>query len=255
MAQIHALPAILVGGHAGDDLGDHGTGHLEALGAFDQLGVDHGAIVQHVPDVDQAAVEDGLDEVVGIMEVDGPLVVGLGDLLRQQDAAGEVAADLAGDVVPLGGGDHGVLVGVFLGQLLVLVAQQGQDGLVGGICLAHQGAVVAVDDVGLGQVELVFSHKALLHQVLDVLHQHAGALQRLDAVDDGIDMGPVDAVGGGHLGVGFFNGGDDLAAVVVHNGTVALDDFHMLLSPSLSSPGAGRLCKAARGRRATMTKL
>ena len=91
------------------------------------------------------------------MEVDGPLVVGLGDVLGQQDAPGQVPAHLAGDVVPLGGSDHGVLVGVLLRQLLVLVAQQGEDGLVGGVRLADQGPVIAVNDVGLGQVELDFS--------------------------------------------------------------------------------------------------
>ena len=93
------------------------------------------------------------------MEVQNALVMGLADLLGQQDAAGQIPAHLAGDVVPLGGGDDGVLVGVFLGQLLVGVAQQGENGLVGGVLLAHQGPGIAVDDVGLGQVEFVPLHQ------------------------------------------------------------------------------------------------
>ena len=104
------------------------------------------------------------------MEVDGSLVMGLGDILRQQDPPGQVPAHLSSDIVPLGGGDHGVLVGVLLSQFLIFVAEQGEDGLVGGVGLAHQGPVIAVDDVGLGQMELVLRHQALLHQVLDVLH-------------------------------------------------------------------------------------
>ena len=225
MAHIHGLPAVLVGGHTGDDLGGDGAGHLEALGALNELAVHHGAVVQHVPDVDEAAVEDGLDEIVRVVEVDGSLVVGLGDVLGQQDAPGQVPAHLAGDVVPLGSSDHGVLVGVLLRQLLVLVAQQGEDGLVGGVLLTDQGAGIAVDDVGLGQQELILRYQGLLHHVLDVLHQQALAPAGLDAVDDGVDARLLDAVLLRDLGVGLLDGELDLAAVVVHDGPVPLDDF------------------------------
>ena len=226
MAHIHALPSVLVGGHAGDDLGGDGTGHLEALGALDELAVHHSAVVQHIPNVDEAAVKNGLDKVVCIVEVDGPLVVGLGDMLGQQDAPGQIPAHLPSDIVPLGGCDHGVLVGVLLCQLLVLVAQQREDRLVGGISLAYQGPVIAVNDVGLGQVELVFRHQPLLHQVLDVLHQHPLALESLDVVDDGVDARPVKLFLRRHLGVGLFDGGNDLASVIIHDGPIALDHFH-----------------------------
>ena len=150
VADVHALAAVLVGGHAGDDLGGDGAGHLEALGAFDELAVHHGAVVQHIADVDEAAVEDGLNEVVRVVEVEQPFVMGLGDLLRQQDAAGQVPADDAGDVVPLGGSDGGVLVGVLLRHLLVGVVEQAENRLVGGVLLPSQGAEVAVEDVGFG---------------------------------------------------------------------------------------------------------
>ena len=226
MAHVHALAAVLVGGHAGDDLGGDGAGHLEALGRLNELAVHHGSVVQHVPDVDEAAVEDGLNKVVGVVEVDGALVVGLGDVLGQQNAPGQVPAHLAGNVVPLGSGDHGVLVGVLLGQLLVLVAQQGEDGLVGGIGLAHQGPVVAVNNIGLGQVELILGHQSLLHQVLDVLHQHPLPLHALNAVNNGVNPIPAQLFLGGNLGVGLLDGGYNLASVVIYNGPVSLDHFH-----------------------------
>ena len=160
------------------------------------------------------------------MEVDGSLVVGLGDDIGQQQTAGQVPAHLAGDVVPLGGGDHGVLVGVLLGQLLVLVAQQGQDGLVGGVGLAHQGPVIAVDDIGFGQVELVLLHQPLLHQVLDILHQHPGAFEGLDAVDHRVDAVTGQPLLGGYRCIGLLYGTDDLAPVVIDDVSVSLDDFH-----------------------------
>ena len=246
VAQVHALAAVLVGGHAGDDLGGDGAGHLEGLGAFDELAVHHGAVLQHVSDVDQAAVKNGLDEIVGVVEVDGPLVVGLGDMFGQKNAPGQVPAHLARDVVPLGGGDHGVLVGIFLGQLLVLVAQQGQDGLVGGVGLPDQGPVIPVDDVGLGQMELVPLHQPLLHQVLDVLHQDALALLRLDAADDGVDVLPAQPVGLGDLGVGLLNGGCDFAAVIIHAGAIPFNNFHVLLLSSVKR--AGKLPYFCRGK-------
>ena len=137
---------------------------------------------------------NGLNKVVGVVEMNGPLVVGLGDMLRQQDAPGQIPAHLAGDVVPLGGGDHGVLVGVLLGQLLVLVAQQGQNGFVGGIGLPDQRPVVAVNNVGLGQLEFIALHQSLLHQVLDILHQDALALLRLNAVDNRVNLRPAQPV-------------------------------------------------------------
>ena len=226
VAQVHRLAAVLVGGHAGDDLGHHGAGHLKALGGLDQLAIHHGTVVQHVPDVDETAVEDRLDEIVRVVEVDGSLVVGLGDDIRQQQTAGQVPAHLAGDVVPLGGGDHGVFVGVLLGQLLVLIAQQGQDGLVGGVGLAHQGPVIAIDDIGFGQVELVLLHQPLLHQVLDILHQHPGALEGLDAVDHRVDAVLGQPLIGGDLCIGLLYGTDDLTPVVIDDVSVSLDYFH-----------------------------
>ena len=171
------------------------------------------------------------------MEVDGALVVCLGDIFRQQDAAGQIPAHLTGDVIPLGGGDHGVLIGVLLGQLLVLVAQQGEDGLIGGVLLAHQSPGVAVDDVGLGQIELILIHQALLHQVLDLLHRQLVPAQVLNAADNGLDAVLTQPLLLGDLGVGLLDGSNDLIAVVLHNGAVTLDHFHVGThgrSPSLS---------------------
>ena len=227
--QVHGLAAVLVGGHTGDDLGGNGAGHLEGLGALDELAVHHGAVLQHVANIDEAAVEDGLDKIVRVVEVDGPLVVGLGDVFGQKNAPGQVPAHLTRDVVPLGGGDHGVLVGVLLGQLLVLVAQQGQNGLVGGVGLPDQSPVIPVDDIGLGQVEHIALHQSLFHQILDILHQDALALLGLDAVDDGIDLLPAYPLRLRDLGIGLLNGDDNFTAVVIHTGAVSFDNLHAFL--------------------------
>ena len=226
VADVHALAAVLVGGHAGDDLGGDGAGHLEALGAFDELAVHHGAVVQHIADVDEAAVEDGLNEIVRVVEVEQTLVMGLGDLLRQQDAAGQVPADDAGDVVPLGGSHGGILVGVLLRHLLVGVVEQAEDGLVGGVLLPSQRAEVAVEDVGFGELVLAALHQLPFHHILDVLHQQPGPVQRAYCIGDGIDALLVDAVFWVHSGVGLLDGDNDLRPVKIHRVAVSLDYFH-----------------------------
>ena len=134
---VHGLAAILVAGHRRDNLSGDGAGHLEALGGLYHLSVDGCPIVQHVLDINQAAVEDGLDEIVRVMEMEHAIVVGQGNVLRQEHAPGHVPGHLPGDIVPLGRGQAGVLVGVLLRQLLVLVADQLQDGLVRGVGLAQ----------------------------------------------------------------------------------------------------------------------
>ena len=168
-----------------------------------------------------------LHKVIRVVEVEHALVVGLGDMLGEQDAPGQVPAHLAGDVVPLGGGDGGVLVGVLLRQLLVVVADEGQDGLVGGVGLAHQRPGVAVDNIGLGQLVLSGSHQLGLHHVLDVLHQQAIAAAGFGhGIGDGLNGSLVDAAGLVHRSIGLLDGGDDFCSVKLHNGVVSFDDFH-----------------------------
>ena len=127
MTDVHRLPAVLGACHRRNDLGHDGTRNLKGLGAFNHLAVHHGAVVQHIPDVDQTAVEDRLEKIVGVVEVKNALVVRLGDLLRQKDTPGKVFRHLSGDQVTLGGRHHGVFVGVFLHHVLVGVLDQRQN--------------------------------------------------------------------------------------------------------------------------------
>ena len=75
--QRDGLAAVLAAGHLGDDLrGDVARGG-EAVRALDERAGDDGAVLQHVLQVDQVAVVHVLGEVVGVVEVDDALVVGL----------------------------------------------------------------------------------------------------------------------------------------------------------------------------------
>ena len=91
MGQGDGLSAVLVGGHLGDDLGGDVAGGGEAVGPLDEGSGDDGAVLEHVLQVHQVAVVHVLGEVVGVVEVDDALFVGLHNIRREQEALGDVS--------------------------------------------------------------------------------------------------------------------------------------------------------------------
>ena len=74
--------------------------------------------------------------VIRVVEVDDALLMCLDDVLGQEDAVGQVAADLARHVVTLGRVDDRVLVGVFLIHFFINMVQKCQDAVIGRVGLA-----------------------------------------------------------------------------------------------------------------------
>ena len=199
------------------------------MGLFDERTGDDGAVLQHVLQIHQIAVMHMLGVVIRVVEVDDALVVGVHDVLGQQNAVGDVAADLAGHVVPLGGVHHRVLVGVLLLGLLVVALDQAEDLVIGGVGLTHQRTGVAVRDVVLGHLEGAVGHDVVLHHVLDLLHGggavHLLALQ-LHGLGDPLDLHRRHPVRLLHSLVGLCDGNDDLGDIEAHLGAVSLNDPH-----------------------------
>ena len=75
-------------------------------------------------------------------------------------------------------------------------------------------------------MEFVLLHQPLLHQVLDILHQHPGAFEGLNAVDHRVDAVLGQPLIGGYLCIGLLYGTDDLTPVVIDDVSVSLDYFH-----------------------------
>ena len=88
MSQADALPAVLVAGYLRDDLGGDIAGGGEAMGLLNPGLADHGAVLQHILQIDQIAVVHVLCEIVGVVEMDDALLVRLHDVGGQQQTLG-----------------------------------------------------------------------------------------------------------------------------------------------------------------------
>ncbi len=238
MLQRDRLAAVLAAGDLGDDLRRDVAGSREGVRLLDHGAGDHGAVLQHVVEVDEVAVVHALRVVVGVVEVDDALLMGLDHVLGQQLAVREVAADLAGHVVALDGDHRRVLVGVLLLDDLVVGVDQRQDLVVGRVLASLLVLQVAVDDVLAGHGELVERHELVLDHVLDLLDRHGvtGLLALVLDVEGGEgDLAVLEALVGGDLAVGGCDGVDDLGQVEGDLRTVALDDLHLVGSLCWSS--------------------
>ena len=229
MSQRDGLSAVLVAGYLRHDLGGDVAGGGEAVGLLDQRSGDDGAVLQHILQIDQVAVVHMLGVIIRVMEVDDALIVGLHDVLGQQNAVGDVPADFAGHIVPLGRVHHRVLVGVLLLGLLVVALDEAEDLVVGGIGLTHQRTGVAVGDIVLGHLESAVGHDIVLHHILYLLHGrcavHLLALQ-VHGLRDALDLHRRHPIYFLHGLVGLGDGDNDLGDVEAHLGAVSLDDLH-----------------------------
>ena len=237
MRQRDRLPAVLVGGDLRDDLGRNVARGRETVRPLDERAGDDGAVFEHVLQIHKVAVVHMLRVIVGVVEVDDALLVRLDDVLRQQETARDVAADLAGHVVALRAVDDRILVGVFLLGLLVVALDEAQDAVVGRVGAAHQAAGVAVSNVGLGDLERTVGHDLLFDHVLNFLHGGAAAqllAGELHALGDALDLPRRHAVALFDGGVGLRDGHDDLGDIERRLGAVALNDLHFSLSPPLN---------------------
>ncbi len=163
----------------------------------------------------------------------------LHDILRQKDARGDVLRHLARHIIALDGVDGGILVRILLLGVLVVVLDQGQNLLVGRVGLAGEFALVAVDDVALGDLMGTHLHYLVLDDVLDLLDRH-GAVARLahagDFLGDQFDAPFRQSKTTIHRLGSLANGVRNLLNVEIHFLSTALDDLHLfhgrLFSPS-----------------------
>ena len=234
MGEADGLAAVLVAGHLGYNLGGNIAGGGKAMGTLNEGAGDNSAVLQHILQVHQVTVVHMLGVIIAVVEVDDALPMGLNNLLRQQNTFAEVAADLTGHVVPLGGVDHWVFIGILLLGLLVIALDKGENLIVGCVGFADQGTGIAVGDVMLGHFKGAVGHDVMLHHVLNFLHSGSAAdllALELYRLGDALDLHGGHAIHFLHGVVGLGDGNDDLRDVEGYLGAVALDDLHFICPP------------------------
>ena len=170
MREREGLSAVLVRSDLRDDLRRDIARGEEGVRLFDHGLADDGTILQHVFQIDEVTVVLALGEIVSVVEMDDALFVCFHDLLREQQAAGEVLRYLAGHVVTLRGIDDRVLVRVFLLHLFIVEVDEGEDPVIGGIALSGDLAFIAVADVLLRHLVAAHFHDARLDHILNVFY-------------------------------------------------------------------------------------
>ena len=210
------LSAVLVRSDLRDDLRRDIARGEEGVRLFDHGLADDGTILQHVFQIDEVTVVLALGEIVSVVEMDDALLVRFHDLLREQQAAGEVFRYLAGHVVTLRGIDDGVLVRVFLLYLFIVEVDEGEDPVIGGIALSGDLAFVAVADVLLRHLVAAHFHDARLDHVLNVFYIAGMRIRRDllgDVVCDGLDLEAAHLMDAFDFLIGFANGIHDLGNI------------------------------------------
>ena len=227
--QADGLPTVGVGGHLRNDLRGDIAGRGEAVRLLDQRVRDDGSVLKHVLQIHQLAVGDGTGDITHVMNVNDSLVVSLHHVLRKDVPPADVLADLGGQVVPHGAVNDWILVGVLLPGDFVVMPEQRQDTLVGGVLLAQLcvaqpvSTVVAHERGPLGGQQFVLDH------VLDLLHGHSPTqyvAPLLYPADNKTDHRVRQPVCFHDLGVRRLNRLFDLGIVEWHFPAIPLDDFH-----------------------------
>ncbi len=183
--------------------------------------------------------------------MDHARLVGLHNILREQDAAGDVLGNLACHIIPLDGIDGGVLVGIFLLDLLVVALDEAEDLIIRGVGFAHQVPGITVGDVFFGHLKGAVRHDLLFHQILDLFH--AGGTvgfpaRQLHTLGDPPDLHGRHAFRFGNDVIGFGHSLDDLRDVEHGFRAVALDDLHRILLSFVRTPGSRPVIATLSGR-------
>ena len=183
MRQRYALPAVLVARHLRYYLGcDVARGGKAVRPVYHSARNDR-SVLEHVAQIDQIAIVHVLGEVVHVVEMDNALVVRLHDVLRQENPRGYVLGDLACHVVALDAVYDGILVRVFLLDVLVVALYQRQNLLVRAVRLPHEASDVSVRNVLFGDLKRALSHYLRLDDILNLLHAERPVAGLADAFD------------------------------------------------------------------------
>ncbi len=140
------------------------------MGLLDEGVGDHGPVLKHVIQIHQVAVVHVLGEIIRVVKMDDPFLVGLDHLLGEEKPVGDILADRACHVVSLHAVDHRVLVGILLEHFLVAALDKAEYLLIRAVGFSNQLSFVAVCDIMVGDFVRLMAHDLFFHHILDLLH-------------------------------------------------------------------------------------
>ena len=199
------------------------------MGLFDEGTGNHSTILQHIFQVYQITVVHMLSIIIRIMEMDNACLMGLYNILGQQDAGCDVLADFTCHVVTLNCIDSGILIGILLLDLFVVALNEAENAIVCGIGLTQQTANIPVCDIHFGNFKGTMRHNGLFHQVLDFFHSGTSAhflTGNHHALGDTLYLQRRHANLLFHSFIGFGNGIGNLGNIKCFLRTVSLNNLH-----------------------------
>ena len=194
---------------------------------LDQCLTDNRAVLQHILKVDQIAVVLLLRIVIRVVEMNDSFLMRLNNVLRQKDTLGQVLRHLARHIVALRGVDDRILVGVLLLDLLILLIDQCQNAVVGGVGLTGNLSLVAVADILLCNLVAPHLHDAGLYHILNILYTDSmGSAPYLlgNVVCNRIDLVLVHLIDAAYLCVCLLNCVDNLRNIEVNLLPISLNN-------------------------------
>ena len=237
MGQRDALSAVLGTGDLCNGLCRNVAGRREAVRLLDHRLGDDRAVLEHILEIDQAAVMHVLCKIVGVMEVDNTLLMCTDHFVRKKESSRQVAADFSGHIIALYTVDSRILVGVLLLHFLIAALDQAEDLVIRRIGLAYKRMLIAIGDILSRHLVASGTHDAVLDHVLDLLD--IGCAGETLAVILNFALNVLDLAGaqphllGDFLIRSLYRGGD-LATVENHFLTASLDYLHNKLHSSAS---------------------
>ena len=153
------------------------------------------------------------------------VIMGHGNMLRQKQAPGNIPGNLPRNIIALGGCQSGILVGIFLRQLLVFIPDQFQNRFVRGIGLTQKASLIAINDVLFGKHILILFHQSGLDHILYMLHGQLILVLCKNSIQNLIDQLLAGSVLFLHLIICLADRCDDLFLLKRHNTAIPLLDL------------------------------
>ena len=166
MRQGNGLAAVLARRYLRDDLRCDVASGGEAVRLFNECSSNDRSVLEHILQIHQVAVMNGLGRIIRIVKMNTSLVMCRRDFGGQDKSACQVAIYLTSNIVSLCGNDIGVFIRILLLRIRTTAVQNGKDFVIGRICLSHQLVLIAVYGVILCQTVSAGLRDGIFHHVL-----------------------------------------------------------------------------------------